>query len=196
MGPKGNIVLFPHIRIPISSCITSMPSVFFLYFRAHIEISSYIFVSAREEPCLKSFHGAKMRLDPSANWAPHPNLFVAHESEVRARVQNLSFKEKVFEFRFRRDGHVFQQIALNGPIFFEFRCPDFLLARPDLIHFCNKWETEDVQKLVVNRICEEEEIAEEGGEDSDEGQSLDGTTIFGSNVGKYGFGGQGCLTAS
>jgi hypothetical protein len=121
-------------------------------------------VSTTYEPWLKAFHGAKMRLNPSADWAPHPNLFIAHE--IHARHMGFGYPKEVYEFTFPYEQPIID--FLPSPL--EPRFPS-AARRPDLLQFCNKWEPEEVQKLVIRAIIEEELRAEDAeglGEDEDE----------------------------
>jgi hypothetical protein len=106
-----------------------------------------------------------MRLNPSAHWAPHPNLFLSHECQVRNRGVNQKYAEEVYEFTFPYEPPIVD--FLPSP-----KEPRFLSAarRPDLLQFCNKWEPEEVQKFVIGAIIEEElkeedELQEEDDDD-------------------------------
>jgi hypothetical protein len=123
-----------------------------------------------------------MRLNPLHEWAPHPNLFMSTEIASRYKPDNILFRDVEFTFQFFDDTgesiHIF-------PIIFQIPSHQIFRDRPDLIDLCSKWETEDVQKLTLNKIIELEELQEAEMEEDEEGKEdsdSQGTTLQGSDV--------------
>lgn len=115
-----------------------------------------------------------MRLNPLAEWAPHPNLLIAMELHFRYKPTNTLFIDKEYEFSFSPDGILIQAY----PIFFELPLHDIFRDR---LNFSCKWEPEKIQELVLDKIKEWQEV-EEGSADEEEDCNSEGTTLHGSNA--------------